>query len=309
MMDANDFTYLDENITPYLKCGICKNPFIDPVTLSSSCQQTFCRQCIETNYETHVTNCHHCHGKSLSKEDFKSEGTVINRILNDFDVKCAHCSQENIKRENFSQHLKEICPKRIIFCSAKDVNCEWNGPYDQSDQHINTCPYEQLRSQLTELLNDKQSLVQLRNDYENLKEKSKQIEDENQMLKEDVKQMTILTQQLNDQSVENKKLEQEIILLNQQKDTLEKEFKSIQEKMNNASSELDQLNEQINRLKPFENENEQIKRENQSLQDKYEVNHLESIKCQESLQEITKQLTDQTILNNKFKLLRKQIKI
>ncbi|CAF4681120.1 unnamed protein product [Rotaria sp. Silwood1] len=255
----DNYEYMEESTIPVdLICKLCKKPFIDPVILPSPCEQTFCLKCIQTNLENHSNNCSECNKKPLSNNDLKSENPILRKMLGKLLVKCCSCSEENIQRSNFSEHIQQQCPKRIVDCSANDILCPWNGHYDELNEHFNQCPYEKLRTVLIKLINDARridELNQLQIDFQSLENKYQeqqnriqQIENENEIL--------------NNQINEMKKFESENKNLNEQLNKLENfeiENKSLNEK----------IDEHINEINELKSKNQLI----QDQCDQYEINN------------------------------------
>ncbi|CAF1132661.1 unnamed protein product [Adineta ricciae] len=297
-MGTNDFIYLHlDELSPDWECSLCSNPFIDPVYFPSRCGQTFCRQCLQLNYEKHAASCTHCNGKPLSQQDIQDQVALVHRILGRLSVQCRHCLQQDIERGDFLQHMREICPKRNVPCPAKDVKCPWNGSHDQLNQHVHTCPYEQLRALLTELLRDRNDLDQLRNDHRKLADRSKEQEDRikqlevaNQGLNTQVIQITTLTDQCKRGANENASLKQEINVLNEGKETLTKQIEGMKEDLDKKLAEIDRLSKEINRLTPIESEYEQIKTAHASLKEQYDASQAALTKLEEYTQKIANQL-------------------
>ncbi|CAF1012617.1 unnamed protein product [Adineta ricciae] len=292
-MNTNDFIYLHlDELSPDWECSLCNNPFLDPVYFPSRCEQTFCRQCLQSNYEKHATSCTHCNGKTFSQQDVQNQVALVHRILDSLSVQCRHCSQQDIKRGDFLQHMRENCPKRNVPCSAKDVKCPWNGSHDQLNQHVHTCPYEQLRALLTELLRDRNDLDQLQNDHQKLADRSKEQEDRikqlevvNQELNTQVIQIPTLIEQFNQGANENASLKQKITVLNEGKETLTKQIEGMKENLDKKLAEIDQLRKEVNRLTPIESEYEQIKTAHASLKEQYDASQAALAKLQEYTQE------------------------
>lgn len=124
---------------------------IDPVVLTS-CDETFCRRCVEPNLESHLRICAKCNIKILSINDLIPADPSLHRELDDLLVKCNDCEQTNIQRGTFDEHVKTLCPKSIVVCSASDIKCPWTRPADELKQHVASCHYEQIRHVLVDLI-------------------------------------------------------------------------------------------------------------------------------------------------------------
>ncbi|CAF3549624.1 unnamed protein product [Rotaria sp. Silwood1] len=255
----DNYEYMEESTIPVdLICKLCKKPFIDPVILPSPCEQTFCLKCIQTNLENHSNNCSECNKKPLSNNDLKSENPILRKMLGKLLVKCCSCSEENIQRSNFSEHIQQQCPKRIVDCSANDILCPWNGHYDELNEHFNHCPYEKLRTVLIKLINDARridELNQLQIDFQSLENKYQeqqnriqQIENENEILNNQINEMKKF-------EIENKNLNEQLNKL----ENFEIENKSLNEK----------IDEHINEINELKSKNQLI----QDQCDQYEINN------------------------------------
>jgi hypothetical protein len=53
--------------------------------------------------------------------------------------------QSDIQPGNFNDHMTKVCPKEMINCSASDIKCQWSGPRNQLQNHLNKCSYKKLR--------------------------------------------------------------------------------------------------------------------------------------------------------------------
>ncbi|CAF2425710.1 unnamed protein product [Rotaria sp. Silwood2] len=149
------------SIDNYLKCPICTDPFLDPV--STPCEHTFCRQCILTWLELSKTSCPSCR-ETLSKKDLTSISVIfIHGMLNEIQVKCILCGAINLQRGNFQNHINNLCPKADVSCSTNsDTSCSWIGSRDQLEIHQSECQTYQsqlirntncVKDQRTETLN------------------------------------------------------------------------------------------------------------------------------------------------------------
>ena len=55
--------------------------------------------------------------------------------------------------ENRGKHI-EICPKQIIQCVSADIKCQWSGKREEFDLHLVTCPFQQIRPIIDQLMNE-----------------------------------------------------------------------------------------------------------------------------------------------------------
>ncbi|CAF4115069.1 unnamed protein product [Rotaria sordida] len=318
----DNYEYMNKSsINEDLICEICKNPFIDPVILPSPCEQTFCLKCIQSNLENHSNNCLKCNKKSLTNTDLKNESPILRNMLDKLLVKCCSCSEENIQRSNFSEHIKQKCPKRIVHCSANDIQCPWTGHFDELNQHVNNCPYEELRHFLTKLINDVRRIDELNqlqinfqtleNKFQQQQNQIQQIENENEILNKQINEMEkfenenqILNKQINKMKnfeIELKDLNDFLQLTNILIENFENKIKFLQENLDEFN--LIQIkNETLNELYQQEQiQNDSLNKQNQSLQeqllqDKQEFEQLKQY-C-EQIQVDNQQLNQQCLLNN-----------
>ncbi|CAF1362704.1 unnamed protein product [Rotaria sordida] len=141
--------HMTENIVDEeLFCPICTDPFEEPVC-ANQCGHTFCRKCIIKTFRI-TSQCPTCR-HTLTIDDFHPITTrpflnQLNKIL----VKCKWCSQSNIQRGDFKDHIK-TCTKTIISCPAANINCDWKGQPDQIQGHVEVCPLVKIQPTIVEL--------------------------------------------------------------------------------------------------------------------------------------------------------------
>ena len=149
MSSSNDYEYVDKKlIDESLLCPICTDPFEDPVC-GSLCGHTFCRKCI-TDALHNTSKCPSCR-RDVTLEDFTP--AILRPFLNQLNqlfVICRWCSQMNIPRGNFKDHLKS-CSKIIVSCPAADIKCDWKGQYDKMQDHVRMCPLVKVQPMIVEL--------------------------------------------------------------------------------------------------------------------------------------------------------------
>jgi hypothetical protein len=46
----------------------------------------------------------------------------------------------------------DICPKEIIQCTSADITCQWIGKREEFDLHLKTCPLQQIRPTIDQLI-------------------------------------------------------------------------------------------------------------------------------------------------------------
>ncbi|UJR20467.1 hypothetical protein I4U23_023596 [Adineta vaga] len=166
----NTYEYMNENeIDDELKCPICTQPFLKPVSLS--CRHTFCRECIKQwlNENHSCPTCRQC--PNVDDEEntkFSPINTqIVNNQLDRLSVRCNQCREENIQRGNFREHEAK-CTKKFVTCLAEDIQCSWKGPRDEQELHMKTCSFQQLRPILDLLRSQLDSSLQIQ---EKLQEK------------------------------------------------------------------------------------------------------------------------------------------
>ena len=279
----DNFVYMDiSQINPDLICEICDKPFVNPVSLPFPCEKTFCLQCIQSNIQNHRDHCSSCQDQSLTNEHFQPEGPKFRKILDKLLVQCSLCQQTNIQRVKFIEHYNQSCPKRIVSCSAKDINCQWTGTFDQLNEHTNTCPYEQIRPHLIKLIQENQILKQtqqqlqtINNNQQNIDEQmklSEQIQNENKQLKQSFDEQIKSFQQLNGRikllQQQNEELKQQNDSFNEltiQSQQLQNQNEHLKEQLQQNSTQINLFNEQILHLKHFQDQCQNLIEENNFL--------------------------------------------
>ena len=183
----------EENISPYLKCPSCLQPFIDPVIKADGNRSCRCCASMDNADETLT---------AITE-------LLLLDMLDDLRVNCIMCHQMNIRRKDLEHHTISDCLGRISPCSAADLNCPWKGKHMHLEQHIQICPFEALRAILSPLIVGTRRMEQLDNQvqalftyheeakirYENLERVCEQLkiqheylEKENVSLREEVRQ-------------------------------------------------------------------------------------------------------------------------
>lgn len=133
----------EESINENLKCGICNDPFTDPV--ETLCHHSFCWYCLNRWFENSKLTCPTCR-KIISR--FNSNRITLLSFISMLDqirVTCKLCHQSNIERGNFQDHTDKICPKVTVKCSAHYIGCLWTGIREELPEHLNTCTFELTR--------------------------------------------------------------------------------------------------------------------------------------------------------------------
>ncbi|CAF1375382.1 unnamed protein product [Didymodactylos carnosus] len=155
----HNYVYENEDlINAELKCVICHQPIDNPV--STTCNHTFCKNCITEWYRNHQS-CPICR-QHISSSDLSpvTLHLVLNQ-LNRLSVKCTKCNQGNIQRDNYEYHRlqtcqfqceceeiirqrdmsdhEKICRKQFIKCTAAELGCIWTARREELYEHTLTC--------------------------------------------------------------------------------------------------------------------------------------------------------------------------
>lgn len=141
MSNNNQYKYENESsIHSKLICTICLSPFNKPV--STRCGHTFCICCIQQWLEE-KSSCPIC--RHILAENYYTN--IINQNIleevNQLEVKCTLCEQNNIKRQDFDYHVNHQCTKAVISCPAADKQCSWTGQRKDLPAHEKICCYRQ----------------------------------------------------------------------------------------------------------------------------------------------------------------------
>ena len=157
-MERIVYDYVNESsIDDELKCSICKEPFQDPV--NTPCDHTFCENCIEQWINEDNNSCPTCR-RSLSIDSLIPATRIVVHLLDRLQVQCQTCGEKSIQRSSYIDHISKTCPKTIVSCLAEDILCPWKGPRFLLNTHYEQCPYQQIRSILTDLIQTKYQLNQ-----------------------------------------------------------------------------------------------------------------------------------------------------
>ncbi|UJR23894.1 hypothetical protein I4U23_026866 [Adineta vaga] len=135
-----DYEYINESaIDENYKCSICIKPFQYPVT--TSCDHTYCQQCIQQWLNQNHSFCPTCRQKLSSNDLTPITTRLVLNMLDKLLVKCPQCGTNEIERGNLNDHIKKICSKSILLCTRDEFN-----------KHLSICNYEQLRPVLNQLI-------------------------------------------------------------------------------------------------------------------------------------------------------------
>lgn len=149
MENNTEYEYMDEkSISEDLLCPLCTDPLEEPLS-ANQCGHAFCRKCIHQTFQT-MSNCPTCR-HPLSLDDFHPVNIrpFLNQ-LNQLLVKCTICSETNIQRGNFKDHMVK-CIKADVSCPAADIKCDWKGQRTQLQDHIETCVLMKVKPMINEL--------------------------------------------------------------------------------------------------------------------------------------------------------------
>ena len=226
---------MDEpNISSHLKCDECDKPLVNPVSLDP-CERTYCCRCIQSNLQKHSNDCPACQNKTLTGEDLHIVSRALRKMLDDLLVRCSLCNAINIPRIKFEEHQKNVCPRRIISCPGEDVMCQWTGQRDQLDDHLRSCPHQQIRDNLKDLIGQSVRLQQVQKSFNDLQNQFQQIESEKKDLNKELEKIRLENRSFSEQSI-------------QQTDQI-----------NQLNEQIAQLNKEVNELKPLQPENQRLK--------------------------------------------------
>ncbi|UJR17592.1 hypothetical protein I4U23_004488 [Adineta vaga] len=154
MISDDNFEYVNEaSISSELICTICQDPFTDPRI--AECEHVFCNLCITDWMQKGNNSC------PIDRTPI-SKLTHLNRpfrnLLNDLEVKCRMCGQTRLKRSDFDNHVKNVCPNTGVVCLAADIKCQWVGSRQELNNHMQTCDYQRMRPVLDQLIMENEHL-------------------------------------------------------------------------------------------------------------------------------------------------------
>ncbi|CAF2646263.1 unnamed protein product [Rotaria sp. Silwood2] len=232
---TSNYDYMDKTaINKDLNCEYCNNPLVEPV--STPCNHTFCRVCIENKIKKTGGTCAKpkCKNKSITLGNLTpvTQHTVLN-MLDCLLVKCTRCGMTNIQRGTYEKHSTKSCPKAIVACTAVDIKCPWTGTSDQLKQHTLSCIYEQIRPAFSEILQDNRQLK------EALQKMSEQCLQQHQL---HIKELQETNQRL------NTNIEQLNKILNHEKDQLKELIMQNKSQINELQTEIQRKNDEIIRI-------------------------------------------------------------
>eukprot|EP00128_Syssomonas_multiformis_P006065 Colp12_sorted_trinity150504_noHs@29619 len=101
---ADSFEYVDlDGISEHLKCPICFDPFIDPMTCPH-CTNSVCREHAEVEIRSGRKKCPMCRKPWQTMEVLLQACRALRHMLDDLLVVCPSDRSHHVKRGEFSQH-------------------------------------------------------------------------------------------------------------------------------------------------------------------------------------------------------------
>ncbi|XP_011404662.1 PREDICTED: TNF receptor-associated factor 5-like [Amphimedon queenslandica] len=99
-------------------------------------------------------SCQHCGAKDAYKAITKSHY----RVCKNYPVGCSHCSDENVRRSELNQHVKDECPMQRVECAFSWLGCkEWPLRKD-AKEHYSDSHHEALSQAYRKLRDDTDEL-------------------------------------------------------------------------------------------------------------------------------------------------------
>jgi hypothetical protein len=150
MARSNQYAYMDEEfVGPGLLCIICRKPFKDP--RCTPCNHVFCRECITKWIAENRASCPACR-RTVSFDSLSPISDALNNMLGRLYVKCLLCGQTKLRRANFDDHIRRVCPNAHVFRPFIDIQPpllfeHQHPPHDQ----LHTCTSQPFLSMLSEL--------------------------------------------------------------------------------------------------------------------------------------------------------------
>jgi len=288
----------EDSIEHLLKCKICSKPFIDPVITRDG--DRFCRLCIIEksliNYPSEYSQ-----QSSFIESLVPITEKILLEMLDNLLVKCPDCQKLNLLRKDFSQHLLNECPERIISCKASDLKCPWNGSYNEYNDHVKKCTFELLRPILNETLQYKKQFEEYRicyneqkNEIVELKKQIEQYEDRLEKLQKGFKAFLDLNiqQKLRYEKFQND-IQQIYEQFTEQYNQISIHLHEFQQTKNEFSNEIELIKKQVNQYdleikniqEFYSNSDKQIKQlQKQDQQQSNEMLHMRQLSDQHQVQ-------------------------
>ena len=97
----NQYEYIDKEYGGFVLCILCKRPLENP--RRTQCNHIFCRECLIRWMRTNTNSCPACR-KFISIDGLSQISGVLQNMLDQINVRCTLCRQENIPKGNFNDH-------------------------------------------------------------------------------------------------------------------------------------------------------------------------------------------------------------
>ena len=136
--------------SPSLICPICQEIFVEP-SITSSCFHSFCKACIKTALQTEDSSCPLCR-KRLKWPDDVHLNLALSQLIAELLVFCQFRPEGCLaimRLEAVETHLKSACLFVRKKCVYEKFGCEFAGMETTLSKHLETCPYHQMRSFLS----------------------------------------------------------------------------------------------------------------------------------------------------------------
>ena len=247
--------YVDEKTIPFSwLCQLCYRPLFDPVVLSLSCGQFFCRPCFLSSCSDHTVRCPICSAEvDPSSIPFQRASESLFACLDNLRVRCASCSMSDvIPRRSFLFHVEKECPKRQVCCSASDLRCSWQGLAEDLQGHRSVCALERVRPWFTRLLTleeEMKRVLSLKERIDSLQRQSEEMERQSEALREETKINEEILGQVKEVAkaivTESAAKEKELQTLRTNNEGQEKELKELRRR----NEERMKLEEEVTRLR------------------------------------------------------------
>ena len=153
MASNHPYSYMsNQRIDSLLRCAVCDEPFIDPVTAPDG--RKGCRLCLTED------------SPSQSAKLQPIEELIVLEMLRSLKIQCPQCEEINIRRGDVEKHQQNTCRRAIVSCQASDIKCPWRGAREKLDDHMDHCVFQPLRPALSELITQNKHLKEQLNKLE-----------------------------------------------------------------------------------------------------------------------------------------------